>query len=162
MIGLSGGGWTTHFSAALDPRIICSMPVAGALPLYARPFSRGSKGDAEQEYAPILREEDTNNDGVLDRATGVCSWLEVFALGAVSPSDKKLRRQVQVINFDDSCCFNGPVYQTYNESLAKRVKAIGTGDWQVYVDRTHKSHLISEKVLDDVLMPMLTRMALLP
>ena len=54
MIGLSGGGWTTHFSAALDPRIVYSIPVAGALPLYARPFSRGSKGDAEQEYACLL------------------------------------------------------------------------------------------------------------
>ncbi len=158
MIGLSGGGWTTHFSAALDRRIVSSIPVAGALPLYARPFSRGSKGDAEQEYAPILGEEDSNNDGVLDRAAGVCSWLEIFALGAVGSSDKQPRRQTQVINFDDSCCFNGPVYLTYRDSLAKRVADIGTGEWQTFVDRTHRSHLISKATLDEVLMPMLNRM----
>lgn len=157
MIGLSGGGWTTHFSAALDPRITYSIPVAGALPLYARPFSRGSKGDAEQEYAPILSEVDTNNDGVLDTASGSCSWLEIFALGAVGPSEKSPRKQVQVINFDDSCCFNGPVYQTYSESLAKRVTKIGTGDWSIFVDRTHKSHVISEVTIDDVLMPIINQ-----
>jgi len=52
MIGLSGGGWTTHMAAALDTRIDLSIAVAGALPLYARPFNPGSVGDAEQEYGP--------------------------------------------------------------------------------------------------------------
>ena len=157
MIGLSGGGWTTHFSAALDPRITYSIPVAGALPLYARPFSRGSKGDAEQEYAPILGEADTNNDGVLDQAKGSCSWLEIFALGALSPSEKTPRKQVQVINFDDSCCFNGPVYQTYSEPLSQRVRSIGTGQWSIFVDRTHKSHVISEVTINDVLTPIINQ-----
>lgn len=155
MIGLSGGGWTTQFSSALDPRIRCSIPVAGALPLYARPFSRGSKGDSEQEYAPILGEEDTNGDGILDRPTGVCSWLEIFALGALSPVDGPSRRQVQVVNFEDSCCFNGPVYQTYSDRLTKKVAGIGGGSWDVYVDRSHKDHMISTPQLDNVLMPMI-------
>lgn len=155
MIGLSGGGWTTQFSSALDPRIRCSIPVAGALPLYARPFSRGSKGDAEQEYDLILGEEDTNSDGILDRPTGICSWLEIFALGALSPSNQPSRKQVQVVNFEDSCCFNGPVYQTYSDGLARKVAAIGGGVWDVYVDRSHKDHLISTPQLNDVLMPMI-------
>ena len=162
MIGLSGGGWTTHFSSALDPRINVSIPVAGALPLYARPFSRGSKGDAEQNYEPILGEEDSNRDGILDRATGVCSWLEIFALGAIGSPGKPARTQVQIINYDDSCCFNGPVYQTYDELLTRRVNAIGTGEWRVYIDRSHSSHLISEKALDDVLMPILKRLGTRP
>lgn len=85
MIGLSGGGWTTHLYAAVDPRIDVSIPVAGALPMYARPFSPGSAGDSEQEYGLIFREEDSNKDGVLDRATGIASWLEVFALGGIAP-----------------------------------------------------------------------------
>lgn len=157
MVGLSGGGWTTHFSSALDSRIRFSVPVAGALPLYARPFSRGSTGDAEQNYALILGEEDTDGDGILDRAAGVCSWLEIFALGALGPAGKQSRKQVQVINFDDSCCFSGPVYQTYHDALAKSVATISTGDWQVYIDRSHTSHLISEKAIDDVLMPMVPR-----
>ncbi len=161
MIGLSGGGWTTHMSAALDPRIQISIPVAGALPLYARPFSRGSKGDSEQEYALIFAEDDTNQDGILDRASGVCSWLEVFALGGISPSAKAPRQQIQVLNFEDACCFNGPVYQTYEAPLVKLVASIGRGTWQLFVDRTHQDHLISEQVLDQVLIPAISRMTLL-
>ena len=32
MAGLSGGGWTTTISAAIDPRITLSMPIAGSMP----------------------------------------------------------------------------------------------------------------------------------
>jgi hypothetical protein len=162
MIGLSGGGWTTHFSAAIDPRILYSVPVAGALPLYARPHSKGSTGDAEQNYGPILGEEDTDSDGILDRATGVCSWLEIFALGGISPDGKSQRKQVQVINYHDSCCFDGPVSQTYSELLSKRVAAIGQGEWQISVDHSHHEHVISGKTLDDVLMPMVIQMTQTP
>ncbi len=155
MIGLSGGGWTTHVSAAVDPRIDVSIPVAGALPLYARPFSRGSKGDAEQEYAPLYREEDTNGDGVLDKATGAASWLEIFALGGISPDPRKPRHQVQVLNRYDSCCFGGDVYQTYAEPLTKRVADLRRGSWRVMVDESHRGHSISEHVIDTVLAPVI-------
>src|SRR5207247_6079600 len=46
MTGLSGGGWTTTIYAAIDPRIRCSFPVAGSIPLYLR--TGGSVGDREQ------------------------------------------------------------------------------------------------------------------
>jgi len=46
MTGLSGGGWTTTIYAAVDPRISCSFPVAGTIPLYLR--VGGSVGDQEQ------------------------------------------------------------------------------------------------------------------
>ena len=49
MIGLSGGGWTTVVSAAIDPRIKLSFPVAGSLPLYLR--FPASEGDTEQNLA---------------------------------------------------------------------------------------------------------------
>ena len=48
MIGLSGGGWATHMAAAIDVRIDDSVPVAGAMPLYARAYSPGTKGETEQ------------------------------------------------------------------------------------------------------------------
>lgn len=153
MTGLSGGGWTTHLSAAVDPRIDVSIPVAGALPLYARPFSRGSKGDAEQEYAPLYCEEDTNGDGVLDKATGAASWLEIFALAGISPEEGKSRQQVQVLNLYDSCCFGGHVYKTYADPLAQRVAKVNGGSWRVFVDDTHRGHLISQHVIDSVLEP---------
>lgn len=154
MIGLSGGGWTTHLSAAVDPRIDISIPVAGALPLYARPFSPGSKGDAEQEYAPLFHEEDTNEDGILDRAAGVASWMEIFALGGITPDAERPREQVQVLNFFDSCCFSGSVYLSYEDEVARRVKTISGSAWQVYVDRSHHDHMISPEVIEDVLRPL--------
>lgn len=156
MIGLSGGGWTTHLYAAVDTRIDVSIPVAGALPLYARPFSPGSAGDAEQEYRPIFGEEDSNKDGVLDRATGIASWLEVFALGGIAPQDRRPRKQIQVLNQFDLCCFSGEVYKTYDAPLVQLTKSINNGDWSVFIDDTHKDHLISAHVLKNVLAKVVT------
>ncbi len=151
MIGLSGGGWATHLYAAMDTRIDVSIAVAGALPLYARPFSPGSSGDSEQEYRPIFGEEDSNNDGVLDRATGVASWLEVFALGGIAPTGGRPRKQIQVLNRFDSCCFNGDVYQTYAERLTQMASGINHGDWSIFIDDSHRDHVISPHVLKEVL-----------
>ncbi|HXC50250.1 MAG TPA: hypothetical protein VN634_05145 [Candidatus Limnocylindrales bacterium] len=151
MIGLSGGGWATHLCAAVDPRIDVSIAVAGALPLYARPFSPGSSGDSEQEYRPIFGEEDSNNDGFLDRATGIASWLEVFALGGIPRTGGRPRKQIQVLNRFDSCCFNGDVYKTYAEPLEQLTGAINHGDWSIFIDDTHRDHVISPHVLKDVL-----------
>ena len=47
MVGLSGGGWTTTFMAALDERITKSAPVDGSLPLQARILCLGAT-DFEQ------------------------------------------------------------------------------------------------------------------
>jgi hypothetical protein len=153
MTGLSGGGWTTHMAAAIDTRIDLSIPVAGSLPLYARPFSPGSHGDTEQFYAPLFKESDTNQDGVLDKADGVCSWLEIYALGALSPDNNRARQQIQVLNRYDSCCFGGPVFKTYADQLSKRVESLGAGRWKLYSDESHRGHVISPEVIEKVLLP---------
>lgn len=153
MIGLSGGGWTTHMAAAIDTRIDLSIPVAGSLPLYARPFSPGSHGDTEQFYEPLFKESDTNQDGVLDKADGVCSWLEIYALGAISPDNIRARQQIQVLNLYDSCCFGGPVFKTYADQLSKRVEGLGDGRWRLYSDESHRGHVISPEVIEKVLLP---------
>jgi len=151
MLGLSGGGWTTHMAAAVDPRIKQSFPVAGAYPLYARDFAPGSRGDAEQYYAPLYREIDSNGDAIPDTAGGVASWLEIFALGGYG----KGRRQIQVLNLEDSCCFHSDVYETYDDFVSDIVDKLGHGDWDLHSDRTHKSHIISADVLKRVVMPAL-------
>jgi hypothetical protein len=151
MIGLSGGGWTTHLAAAADTRIDVSLPLAGALPLYARPFSPGSKGDAEQEYAPLYREVDSDGNGVLDRAEGACSWLEIFGLGGVSPNADRPRVAVMVLNLYDTCCFGGPVFKTFDKPLDQRIEAVGRGRWHFHSDDSHKSHIISPEVLEEVM-----------
>ena len=150
MIGKSGGGWTAHVVAAVDTRIDLSLAVAGAYPMYARKFAgRGSLGDAEQIYEPLFKEDDTDGDGVTDTAAGVASWLEIFALGALG----KGRRQIQIQNFYDSCCFDGPYFETYDDFVAGVVDQLGTGQWEHHSDTTHKQHIISDDVRENVILP---------
>ena len=151
MIGLSGGGWATHFCAAIDSRIRTSFPVAGAMPLYARKLSPGSWGDSEQYYEPLYGEADADGDGITDKAVGVASWLEIFALGAIGNK----RTQIQILNYDDPCCFSTDVYSSYETFLKNAVAATGNGAWSVYSDRSHKQHIISRPVINNVILPRL-------
>jgi hypothetical protein len=148
MLGLSGGGWTTHVAAAVDSRIRQSFPVAGAYPLYCRSNQSQSGGDAEQYYQPLYHETDTDGDGVYDTAAGVASWLEIFALGGYGPG----RHQIQILNFYDSCCFFGDLFETYDDFVTGVVYQLGQGEWSFHSDTTHQSHIISPDVLDHVIM----------
>lgn len=148
-VGLSGGGWTGHMLAALDIRIRLSFPIAGAMPLYARDFSPGSWGDDEQFYPPLYEETDTNGDGITDTAAGVASWLEIFALGGLGNG----RRQVQILNLYDECCFSGYAYKSYAGFVADTVRRLGAGRWEFHSDATHRKHVISQPILDNVIVP---------
>src|SRR5262249_31490905 len=100
MIGISGGGWTTTLSAALDPRIRVTFPVAGTLPGYLRrqdaPCSQPDRGDLEQ-YHPALY--------------AIADYLDLYILGSYGPG----RGQLQVLNQYDSCCFAGVRFRTYED-----------------------------------------------
>lgn len=123
MIGISGGGWTTTLAAALDPRIRVSVPVAGSLPIYLRAEPR-DLGDAEQygfEFYQIL------------------GYPDLYVLGSIGPG----RRQLQVLNRYDSCCFGGTLYQDYEEEVAARVEELAPGGFSVFLDQSHTSHKIS-------------------
>lgn len=86
MTGLSGGGWTTTLCAALDTRIMRSIPVAGSLPLYMdAPATPGNDRDWEQQL-PGLEPY---------------SYLDLYLLGSTFA-----RRQTQVLHDNDECCFN--------------------------------------------------------
>jgi len=84
MVGLSGGGWTTTVYAAIDPTIKLSIPVAGTIPLYLR--SGGSVGDTEQWLASFYQ---------------IAGYPDLYILGSYGPG----RKQVQVLNRLDDCCF---------------------------------------------------------
>ncbi|MCC7476095.1 MAG: hypothetical protein IT425_11925, partial [Pirellulales bacterium] len=117
MIGLSGGGWTTSMMAALDKRIMLSIPVAGSAPLYARNADRGggSIGDLEQTYAPLY-DENIKPDGT---GGGVATWLEIYALGGFGTG----RRQIKITNEFDSCCFSGTHPNSYKTIVANKVSS---------------------------------------
>lgn len=153
MVGLSGGGWTTHMAAAVEPRIHVSIPVAGALPMYARRFSRGSAGDSEQVIPALYGEVDTpDSDAVPDSATGVASWLEIFALGGVGAG----RKQIQILNYHDPCCFGGNVYKTYDLFLSTSVQQRLGGSWLLHTDTSHRKHVISPHVISTIIDPILS------
>src|SRR5689334_381698 len=85
MIGLSGGGWTTVLYAAVDPRIATSIPVSGSIPLYltAKHFYL----DAEQSRADLY---------------GIAGYPDLYVLGSFGAA----RRQIQVLNRRDTCCYS--------------------------------------------------------
>ncbi|MBI2686506.1 MAG: SGNH/GDSL hydrolase family protein [Acidobacteria bacterium] len=137
MVGLSGGGWTTTLYAALDPGIRVSFPVAGTIPLYLR--SRGSIGDKEQ---------------YLDEFYQLAGYQDLYVLGATGAG----RRQVQILNRKDNCCFgeaqhNGNDYEPAMRVYEKRVRqAIGDkGSFRLVIDDDAPKHMISPQAVDIML-----------
>lgn len=128
MIGISGGGWTTTLYAAIDPRIQYSYPVAGSLPIYLRSDSKRDWGDYEQTLPDLYQ---------------IANYPELYIMGSCGEG----RRQLQILNKYDSCCFAGIKYRTYENAVRKVVKRSGTGKFEIYLDDTHKEHKISDEVL---------------
>jgi hypothetical protein len=136
MIGLSGGGWATTLYAALDPRVRVSVPVAGTLPDYLRAGRPGDRGDWEQYHPDLYK---------------VANYLDLYVLGSSGPG----RRQRQVLNKYDPCCFWGVGYRTYEKHVAGAVAGLGAGAFDVHLDETHRSHLISREALTRAVGPLL-------
>lgn len=135
MIGISGGGWTTTLAAALDTRIKNSFPVAGSYPVYLRSESQRDWGDWEQTIPAMLRK---------------ANYLDMYVLGAYG----KGRKQVQVINRYDACCFAGLKWETYKSIVEERVKSLGKGSWDLMMDESHHEHKISDFILPGILKEM--------
>ena len=138
MAGCSGGGQTTHFCAALDPRIRLSFPTSGGLPQY---LTEGPcplpKGDVEAYWAPFF-----NN----------ISWLDVYILGACG----KGRGQVHILNQYDSHCWWGVGYKTFEPYVKATVEAAGDGGfYRVFLDDSHKEHIISPHAHHKAICPLL-------
>lgn len=125
MIGLSAGGWTAEMAASVDPRIRRSYPVAGSYPLYLR-----SGAEANQipppEYDPRLLQ--------------TANYLDIYILGAVGDG----RRQLQIFNRFDRCCYRNTLGKLYEPAVKKAVAEAGAGGFAVVIDETHADHKISE------------------
>ncbi len=132
MVGISGGGWTTTLAAAIDTRIEKSFPVAGSYPIYLRSNSQRDWGDYEQTVPEIYR---------------TVNYLELYILGSYGLH----RKQLQVINQYDSCCFAGTKWETYKDIIIERVHELGTGEFELFLDATHREHLISEAAMSRIL-----------
>ncbi len=135
-IGLSGGGWTTTLYAAIDPRVRLSFPVAGTLPDYLRVGRPGDRGDWEQYHPDLYK---------------VANYLDLYVLGASGPG----RRQRQVLNKYDSCCFWGVGYRTYEKPVRDVTGKLSAAAFDVYLDESHRSHLVSPEALKKAIGPLL-------
>ena len=138
MLGISGGGWTTLVSAAIDPRITRSYPVAGSLPIYIRAEDSRHWGDYEQTVPELY---------------SVANYLELYVMAATG-HDGAARRHIQVLNKNDPCCFFGDTHKLYERVVATTVRKCGRGSFSVLLDSTHRSHAVSRwtirKLLEDM------------
>lgn len=143
MTGLSGGGWTTTVYAAIDPRIRCSFPVAGTIPLYLR--AAGSVGDLEQFQSSFYR---------------LAGYPDLYVLGAAGRS----RKQVQVLVRRDDCCFGEAQHDAksaglpyaeamgeYESRVQNALRRIGRGSFRLEIDETAPSHMISHHAIGVIL-----------
>ena len=125
MVGISGGGWTTTIVAAIDTRIEKSFPVAGSYPIYLRSNSPRDWGDYEQVEPGLY---------------STVNYLELYVLAAFGAN----RKQLQIINKYDPCCFAGTKWKTYKDTVSSRVQKIGAGEFDLFLDESHMEHQISD------------------
>jgi hypothetical protein len=136
MTGVSGGGWTTTIYAAIDPRINGSYPIAGSLPVHLRADRKRSNtaqrsadwGDYEQTIPELYK---------------ITNYLELYVLGSYGEN----RKQLQILNKYDPCCFEGEAFRSYENVVHHRVESLGSGHFAVYLDTSNRLHDISREAL---------------
>ena len=133
MIGFSAGGWATAMAAALAPRIRASYTVAS--PIYPVAL-----GDPKLEAPDIARVQE-----LLDSA----EYLDLFMLGT-SSSGNEPRRQLQIFNRFDRCCWRNRTALLYAGTVSRAVSSLG-GDFEVRIDESHARHKISRQAMDWIL-----------
>ena len=147
MLGLSGGGWTTTVYAAIDPTIRFSIPVAGSIPLYLR--YTGYNHDKEQYLPAFYR---------------IAGYPDLYVLGSYGPG----RRQIQILNRYDNCCFGENQHipdlvgmpweaavRVYEYDVQFALRNIGSGSFYLYIDDTATCHMISDHALKIIILPIL-------
>jgi hypothetical protein len=144
MAGLSGGGWTTTVYAAIDRTIKFSFPVAGTIPLYLRPS--GAVGDLEQKLDAFYR---------------IAGYPDLYVMGSYGFG----RKQVQILNRRDDCCFGeaqhdaeatGMSYvqamRNYEAQVRQVMSTLGSGTFRLEIDEAAPGHMISHNTSINVIL----------
>jgi len=143
MTGVSGGGWTTTVYAALDPRITRSYPAAGTLPLHLR--QDRNRSNSAQRPADWGDYEQT-----IPELHSIANYLDLYILSSLGGQ----RKQLQIVNKYDPCCFNGEAFRAYEDVVNERVQSLGGGGFAVFLDTNNRTHSISSDamnvILDDI------------
>lgn len=169
MTGLSGGGWTTTVYAALDPRITTSFPVAGSLPLWMRnPTPQAPAGDRESDavgmrglsLSPAVAScgEFGDRENSLPAFYQIAGYPELYVLGAYGRG----RRQIQILNRHDACCFGQDQHRFpasydadvrgYERDVRSALRRLGAGEFRVEIDEAATSHMISRNAVHNLIL----------
>jgi hypothetical protein len=140
MTGVSGGGWTTTVYAALDPRITRSYPAAGTLPLHLR--EDRNRTNSAQRPADWGDYEQT-----IPELHSIANYLDLYILSSLGGQ----RKQLQIVNKYDPCCFNGEAFRAYEEVVNARVRSLGGGSFEVFLDTNNRTHSISRDAMNVIL-----------
>jgi len=131
IIGISGGGWTGLVYSAIDDRISDSFSVASSVPFYLKAEQR-DMGDYEQMNIDLYK---------------ITNYLELYVLAAYGDD----RKHIQVFNKNDSCCYSGNGYESYEFFIKDKLVKLGKGSFEILIDDTHYGHKISESTLSLIL-----------
>ena len=61
------------------------------------------------------------------------------------------RRQVQVLNKYDGCCYSGLDWETYASIIRDISSKLGGNGWDIFVDDSHADHKISINSLNFII-----------
>jgi hypothetical protein len=131
IIGISGGGWTSLVYSAIDDRISDSFSVASSVPFYLKVEQR-DMGDYEQMNIDLYK---------------ITNYLELYVLAAYGDD----RKHIQIFNKNDSCCYSGNGYESYEFFIKDKLVKLGKGSFEIFIDDTHYGHKISESTLSLIL-----------
>ena len=133
MLGISGGGWTTVLFSAIDDRTSQNYSVAGSFPMFMRSDSKNI-GDYEQ---------------IIPELYTIANYLELYILSSFGPE----RKLILVYNEFDPCCFSGNTYEQlpFSGIIKNKITNIGEGKFDVIIDRDQNQHIISNKILSEII-----------
>ncbi len=124
--GISGGGWTTVLTSAIDNRIKASYSIAGSTPLAFRRLRNIDLGDWEQSLAAELW---ANFD-----------YLDLYLMAVAEPS----RRAWHIHHQNDTCCFLGASIVGYAKDMSRYARENGFGKLRFRIDPIFVGHDVSE------------------
>ena len=136
MIGLSGGGWITAVYPAIDPRIKQSYSFAGSFPIWLRSDPKNF-GDYEQNLPDFYK---------------IANYEELYVMGAFGEN----RKLILIYNQFDPCCFSGELYNEFpfGDAIKSKLTQLGSGHFDVFIDNSHKKHIMSDLYLSKIIKTM--------
>ena len=140
MVGLSGGGWTTTLTSALDHRISKNYSIAGSFPLYMK-SDRLNFGDYEQTKPELY---------------SIATYEELYIMSSFYTD----QHSVQIFIYNDPCCFQAELYEKfpYGDAIQDQLDILGGGGkFSVFLDSSTRVHEVSDHALSLVLDDMLNR-----